>query len=42
LNFTKGRVVSNAAIASLSGGTFGIYNRFGTASAIVDLFGYFV
>jgi len=42
LNFTKGRVVSNAAIASLSGGTFGVYNRFGTASAIIDLFGYFV
>jgi hypothetical protein len=42
LNLTVNRTVSNSAIASLSDGTFGIYNAQGAVQAIVDLFGYFV
>jgi len=42
LNFTAGRVVSNAAITGLTARTFGAYNDAGSAHAVVDLFGYFV
>lgn len=42
LNLTAGRVVSNAAVAGLTNGTFGIYNDQGVVQTVVDLFGYFV
>ncbi|MCU1655522.1 MAG: hypothetical protein JWO57_178 [Pseudonocardiales bacterium] len=42
LNFTTGRVVSNAAIVDLSSDQFGLYNNLGNTDAAVDLFGYFV
>ncbi|MDT4934550.1 MAG: hypothetical protein QOK11_2442, partial [Pseudonocardiales bacterium] len=48
LGFTAGRIVPNAAIIGLSGGTlttpdkFGIFNSFGKTNVVVDLFGYFL
>lgn len=46
INFTPGRIVSNAAISGLSTGSsghqFGIYNHYGSTQAAADVFGYFV
>jgi hypothetical protein len=42
LNYTYGRVVSNAAVIGLgSGHRFSVYNSRGNAHVVVDLFGYF-
>ena len=42
INFTAGRIVSNAAIVGTPGSKFGVYNNAGSTNAAVDVFGYFL
>ena len=42
VNFTTGRIVSNAAIVGALDGQFGLYNNAGNTNAAVDVFGYFL
>ena len=42
LNWVAGKTVPNLVVVKLGGGSITLFNRLGSADAIVDIFGYFV